>query len=223
MFDSQASKCRFTEEPELDVAEVNAPALRGASVAVVRQGRRLRGAGAGLAFALLWGYAGPATALPGQTIPAFKAWAAGQKLLAGLAPHKDELSGRPAFELQTTDRGISWRFSATSDGTTIRRESLAVGQVGKAPGTEPIRHDGHGYGFTFFATLYGRGVAADFQAAPLVASVKDPTNGRVTRYYRGHRYGYAETGGLVLETLAAFKSDLAQAQRCAKAPQSCSE
>jgi hypothetical protein len=177
----------------------------------------------GLALALIFTATGPASALPGQSIPAFKAWAAQRKLLAGLVTQRDELSGMPAFLVATSDHGISWRFIATSDGKTIRRESLAVGQVGKAPGTEPVRHDGKGYGFTFFSSLYGSSVAADYRAAKLVADVKDPTNGRVTHYYRGSRYGYAESGSLVVETQAMFRADLALAQRCAKSPNDCSE
>jgi hypothetical protein len=174
-------------------------------------------------LALVFTAAGPASALPGQSIGAFKAWAAERKLLAGLVTQRDELSGMPAFLLASSDHGISWRFIATSDGKTIRRESLAVSQAGKAPETEPIRHDGKGYGFTFFSSLYGNGVAADYHAAKLVAAVKDPTNGVVTHYYRGARYGYAESGSLVVETQAVFRADVALAQRCAKTPKDCSE
>ncbi len=176
-----------------------------------------------LMFALAFTAAGPASALPGQSIHAFKAWAAQRKLLAGLVTQRDELSGMPAFAVAGSDHGISWRFIATSDGKTIRRESLAVSQVGKQAGTEPIRHDGTGYGFTFFSSLYGNGVAADYRSASLAASVKDPTNGRVTHYYRGTRYGYAESGSLVVETLAMFRADMALAQRCAKTPEDCNE
>jgi hypothetical protein len=178
---------------------------------------------AALALAGVCGLAAPASALPGQSILAFKAWAAHRKLLAGLVPQRDELSGKTAFALSASDHGISWRFFATSDGTTIRRELLSVSGLGKAPGTEPIRQDGQGYGFTFLSSLYGKDVAADYRAARLVAAVKDPTNGRVTHYYRGRRYGYAETGPLALETFATFDADLALARRCAKTPQDCSE
>jgi hypothetical protein len=178
---------------------------------------------ASLALALIFSAAGPASALPGQSIPAFKAWAAERKLLGGVVTQRDELSGLPAFLVASSDHGISWRFIATSDGKTIRRESIALSQVGKQPGTEPIRHDGKGYGFTFFSSLYGSGVAADYRAAKSVADVKDPTNGTVTHYYRGSRYGYAESGSLVVETQAMFRADVALAQRSAKSPKDCSE
>jgi hypothetical protein len=169
------------------------------------------------------GLAGPAAALPGQSLSAFTSWAANKTVLAGISRYTGELSGRPAFRLLTADHGIAWQFIALSTGSTIRSEYLGVSQVGKAPGSQPIRHDGRGYGFAFFASLYGRDVAGDYRAARLVATIKDPTNGQVTRYYRGRRYGYAEANGLSLKTFAAFATDLALARRCAKSPQDCNE
>jgi hypothetical protein len=164
-----------------------------------------------------------ALALPGQSIAAFKSWASGKKLLAGIRSQPDEMSGDPAFVLTTADRGIAWRFYATTDGKAIERETIAVSTVGGEPGSAPIRHDGKGYGFTFFASLYGASVAADFRAAHSVGSVKDPTNGQATQYYVGNRYGYTVAKSVTVETLFAVKSDMALAQRCAKAPQNCTE
>lgn len=59
-----------------------------------------------LMFALAFAAAGPASALPGQSIHAFKAWAAQRKLLAGLVTQRDELSGMPAFAVAGSDHGI---------------------------------------------------------------------------------------------------------------------
>jgi hypothetical protein len=165
----------------------------------------------------------PASALPGQTLQQFHAWASSRKLLAGVAQRKDEMSGDPAFGLETSDHGISWTFYATTDGSRIRRESLSVGNPGKAPGSAAIHHDGSGYGYTFFASLYGQAVAHDFRTAKRVASIRDRSNGTVTEFYRGQRYGYSTNGGVIVETLSAFATDLAQAQRCAKSPEECSE
>ncbi|MEO7202544.1 MAG: hypothetical protein ABI431_06915 [Candidatus Tumulicola sp.] len=165
----------------------------------------------------------PANALPGQTLQQFHAWASTRKLLAGIAQRRDEMSGDPAFALETSDRGIAWTFYATTDGTHIRRESLSVGNPGKPPGSAAIRHDGNGYGYTFFATLYGQAVAHDFLAAKRVASIRDRSDGTVTEFYRGKRYGYSTSGGIVVETISAFGVDLAQAQLCAKSPEQCSE
>ncbi|MBV9439227.1 MAG: hypothetical protein JOZ24_04465 [Candidatus Eremiobacteraeota bacterium] len=165
----------------------------------------------------------PSLALPGQTLQQFRTWSAGRKLLAGIAPKNDELSGKRAFALMTADHGIAWRFYASSNGATIQRELLSVSQPGKEPGTEPIRHSGEGYGFQFFTAVYGNGIAADFHSARIVGSVKDPTNGQVTRYYVGARYGYAETRSVTVETLSQLKQDMALAKRCAASPQSCSE
>jgi hypothetical protein len=165
----------------------------------------------------------PASALPGQTLQQFNAWASTRKLLAGIAPRRDEMSGDPAFALETSDHGIAWTFYATTDGSHVRRESLSVGNPGKAPGSAAIHHDGSGYGYTFFASLYEQVVAHDFLAAKRVASIRDRTNGTVTEYYRGRRYGYSTNGGIVVETLPAFGVDLAQAQLCAKSPDQCSE
>jgi hypothetical protein len=166
--------------------------------------------------------ASPASAIPGQSIATFKSWAAHERVLSGIKPVKDELSGWPAFQLLSGDHGITWRFYALSDGSTMRRESLSVSAVGKEPGTASIRHDGNGYGFVFFSALYGSDVANDFRHAALSATFKG-ANGATTRYYLGRRFGYVEAAGLVLETPAAFKIELAQAQRCAKKPNECSE
>jgi hypothetical protein len=186
--------------------------------------RRVRGFAAVFALACIAMEAVPARALPGQSIAVFKTWAAGKKLLAGLTPGRDELSARPSFTLLTSDHGIAWRFDARTDGTAIVHESLAVGDVGKAPGTAQIRHDGSGYGFAFLQSLYGRAVAADYKEAHLVATVVDPTNRLATRFFRGARYGYETTNGtLVLATQTALQRDIALARRCAKSPSSCSE
>jgi hypothetical protein len=165
----------------------------------------------------------PASALPGQTLQQFHAWASSRKLLAGIAQRKDEMSGDPAFGLETSDHGISWTFYATTDGSRIRRESLSVGNPGKAPGSAAIHHDGTGYGYTFFASLYGQAVAHDFRTAKRVALIRDRSSGTVTEFYRGQRYGYSTNGGVIVETLSAFATDLAQALRCAKSPEECSE
>jgi hypothetical protein len=178
---------------------------------------------AGIAGLAALSVALPARALPGQSLAAFKTWAAGNKLLAGLTLGKDELSGLPAFRLSTASHGIAWRFDVRTDGRNVLAEVLAVGQVGKEPGTEPIRHDGRGYGFRFFSSLFGPAVAADFRASRAVASVKDPTNANVTTYYRGVRYGYVSAGTVALETPSAFASDVALAKRCSKTPQDCTE
>jgi hypothetical protein len=163
-------------------------------------------------------------ALPGQSIVQFKTWAGAKKLLAGIVPVKDELSGATAFRVQTTDHGITWRFYASGNGTTIERESVSVSQIGKEPGSDPIRHDGEGYGFQFFKALYGSDIAADFRSAHSIAAVKDLANGQITQYFAGRHFGYALTGGSVtVETLAALQKDRALAKRCAASPQSCSE
>jgi len=165
----------------------------------------------------------PAAAVPGQTLSQFVAWAKTRPLLAGIDRRRNELSGFPAFSVDTSDHGISWRFYATSDGATIRRETLAVGDPGKAPGSAAILHEGSGYGYAFFASLYGPMVAHDFLGAKQIAAIVDPTNKTVTRFYTGKRFGYSTSGSIVVETHAAFDIDMAQAQKCARSPQDCSE
>ena len=180
--------------------------------------------GACVAVAFVVAAQSAAAALPGQSIAAFKAWAAQKKVLAGIVSVRDELSGQPSFNVLTGDHGITWRFAAQIDGKSVVREYLAVSAVGKEPGTAPIAHDGAGYGFTFFSALYGPAVAADFKAAKLVATVVDPTNRTASRYYRGARFGFTITRGtLAVATHAVFARDVALAQRCAKSPHSCSE
>jgi hypothetical protein len=164
-----------------------------------------------------------AQALPGQTFHEFRAWASQKVLLAGIAQHPDEMTGEPAFSVDTSDHGIAWIFYASTDGTHVRRESLAVGNPGKAVGSATIRHDGTGYGFAFFASLYGQAIAHDFRASKQVAEIRDPADGVVMRYYLGSRYGYIARGGIVVETPKAFQVDLTQARRCARSPQDCSE
>ena len=165
-----------------------------------------------------------AFALPGQTIAAFTAWSAHQPLLRGIKRTTDEMSGWPSFSLTTADHGIAWSFDAHTDRRTIVSEGLGVSTAGGAPGTEPIRHDGAGYGFTFFRNLFGAAIANDYHSAPSVASFKDPTNGSVTTFYRGKRYGYSLANGyLTLETFLAFDRDIALMRKCTAKPDTCSE
>jgi hypothetical protein len=178
---------------------------------------------AALALALALACIAPAAAIPGQTLAQFSAWAKTRTLLAGIERHRDELSGFPAFSVDTSDHGIAWRFYATSDGSTIRREMLAVGNPGKPTGSAAILHDGTGYGYQFFASLYGPAVAHDFLSAKQVAAIVDPSNKTVSRFFLGKRFGYSTSGSIVVESHAAFDIDLAQAKKCAKAPQNCSE
>jgi hypothetical protein len=178
---------------------------------------------ASTSLALVTFCAVPAAAIPSQSLSQFDAWAKTRPLLAGIARRRDELSGFPAFSVDTSDHGIAWRFDATSDGVTIRREMLAVGSVGKPPGSAAILHDGSGYGYVFFASLYGPAVAHDFLAAKQTAAIVDPANKTVSRFFLGKRFGYSTSGGIVVETHAAFQIDLAQAKKCARAPQDCSE
>jgi hypothetical protein len=177
-----------------------------------------------IALALVVAAPSAAAAFPGLSLSDFKDWAAQKKVLAGMVRVRDELSGQPSFRLLTSDHGIAWRFTAQSDGKQIVREYLAVSAVGKEPGTAPIAHDGAGYGFTFFKALYGSGTASDFKAARLVATVLDRSDNTSSRYYRGALFGYTATRGtLTIATLPVFARDVALAQRCAKAPDSCSE
>ena len=165
-----------------------------------------------------------ASALPGQTLAAFAVWSAHQPLLRGLKRSTDEMSGWPSFSLLTADHGIAWRMDAHTDNRSIVSEGLGVSTAGGAPGTEPIRHDGAGYGFVFFRSLYGPAIANDYRDAPSVASFKDPSNGSVTTFYRGKRYGYSSANGfLTLETQLAFDRDLALMRRCTAKPQTCIE
>jgi hypothetical protein len=178
---------------------------------------------AALTLALALCCAAPASAIPGQTLSQFQAWAKTRTLLAGIERKRDELSGFPAFSVDTSDHGIAWRFYATSDGGTIRREMLAVGNPGKPPGSAAVSHDGNGYGYAFFASLYGPEIARDFEAAKQVASIVDPTNKTVGRFFVGKRFGYITNGSVVVEMHAAFQIDLAQAKKCARTPRNCSE
>ncbi|HEY3676299.1 MAG TPA: hypothetical protein VGK84_09930 [Candidatus Tumulicola sp.] len=165
----------------------------------------------------------PATAIPGQPLSQFAAWAKTRPLLAGMDRRRDELSGFPAFLVDTSDHGIAWRFYATSDGTTIRQETLAVGNPGKSVGSAAILHDGSGYGYAFFASLYGPIVAHDFLDAKQIAVIADPADKSVSRFYLGRHFGYSTSGGIVVETRAAFDIDLAQAKKCSRSPKDCSE
>ena len=165
-----------------------------------------------------------ASALPGQSIDGFKTWSAHQKLLRGIEQKTDEMSGWPRFELLTADHGISWNVTVQTDNINIRSEALGVSTAGGAPGSEPIRKDGSGYGFGFFRSLYGPAIAADYKAAKQVAFFKDPTNGTTATYYRGKLYGYDVTNGyLTLETMRAMTQDIAQMKRCAATPANCDE
>jgi hypothetical protein len=183
--------------------------------------RVLSGIAAAIVLAAFCGR--PAAAIPGQTLPQFGAWAKTRPLLAGIERRSDELSGFPAFSVDTSDHGIAWRFYATSDGLAIRREMLAVGNPGKPPGSATILHNGSGYGYAFFASLYGLAVARDFLDAKQVDAIVDPATKTVLGFYRGKRFGYSTGGSIVVETHAAFDTDLAQAKKCARSPQDCSE
>jgi hypothetical protein len=162
----------------------------------------------------------PAFATPGQSVPAFQQWAHEKTVLRGLAKTTEEMSGRPAYELTMSDRGVAWAFRATVVGTTIGRESLTVGSDGTATG-DAIRHDGSGYGYTFWKTLYGQSVAKDFRDSRSVFSTRDDRNHTTTTYYLGARFGYVSAGGLTLETHAEFATELAQARICSARPDRC--
>jgi hypothetical protein len=170
----------------------------------------------------------PASALPGQTLPAFRVWARGIVLLRGIQPYTDELSGQPAFQLTQSDHGINWHFTAWSLRGQIYQEYLGVGEGTGTPGSLRIRHDGTGYGFVFFKSLYGSGVASDFLAAKLVGTAVDrsvrPAN--TQSFYRGSRFGYelgTNGGGVSVVALFRLPGDLAQARRCDARPERCSE
>jgi hypothetical protein len=167
-----------------------------------------------------------ARALPGQTVVQFTTWAAQRPLLRGIQRGTDEMSGWPSFSLLTADHGVAWSVTVHADGTAIRAESLGVSDAGGAPGSEPVRHDGAGYGFTFFRSLYGNGnvIANDFRTAHLAASFTDPASKGTTQFYRGALYGYQTSSGYVtVETLRAFAQDLAEMRRCTARPGDCTE
>lgn len=168
-------------------------------------------------------FSSPARAVPGQTLKGFKTWAAAHRQLTGLISFGDDFTGEPSFRVAASDHGVSWEFVATSDGTTIVREFLSVGEAGKPAGTTPIRRDGKGYGSAFFAALYGNDMTRDFQTASLVASVKNAASGDVTRFYRGRHLGYETARGVTVETLPELYRRLSVAQHCARSPQTCGD
>ncbi len=164
------------------------------------------------------------SALPGQSIAQFNVWSAQRPLLRGLQRTTDEMSGWPSFTLITADHGIAWRFIAHTNRRSVVSESLAVSAVGGEPGTEPIRQDGSGYGFTFLTSFYSAAVADDYRGAGRVATFTDSATKAVTVYSRGRRYGYVSAGGsLSIETFAEFSADLAQMRICTAHPERCSE
>lgn len=174
--------------------------------------------------ALLFGSTVNAAALPGQTLAQFLTWSNGVHLLHGVARYTDELSGQPAFKLDTADHGIDWHFVAYSLQGRIYEESLRVGQ--DAGGALPVRHNGSGYGFTFFRSLYGPAVASDFRSSHLLGTVTDATSRPPTpeAFYRGSRFGYEVIGdGILVVDLARLVPDLRQARTCAAHPERCSE
>ncbi len=166
----------------------------------------------------------PAGALPAQSLAEFAAWSAHRPLLAGLERKSDELSGTPMFALTTADHGIAWSFDAHSNAGAITWEQLAVSRPGGKIGSEPIRHDGSGYGFVFFRALYGRTIADDFRTSRRVAAFTQPEQHAVKTFYRGNRYGYSTMSGFMrIETLPILATDIALERRCSAEPEACSE
>jgi hypothetical protein len=165
-----------------------------------------------------------AFALPGQSLAQFRGWTASRVPLRGLNAATDEMSGLPAFDLLTSDHGIVWHFHAATDGRTVRSEALGVGEGIAEPGTTPIRHDGVGYGFLFFRSLYGDAVASDFLTSQRVASVTDGRSRVSTSFYRGKRFGYEVAAGTItIASRSRVDADLALARKCNAAPDSCNE
>jgi hypothetical protein len=164
--------------------------------------------------------ASPARAVPAQSVAAFTAWSQSKPVLRGLKKSIDEMSARPAYNLTMSDHGIAWTFDAIVSAGTIAREALTVGSDGTATG-DAIRHDGSGYGYTFWKSLYGSAVAADFRSSHAVFATRDSVNHTATTYYRGARFGYVSAGGLTIETPTEFAEDLAQARTCAAHPDRC--
>jgi hypothetical protein len=175
----------------------------------------------------LWSGALPARALPGQTTSQFLGWVKTiPNFNRGLQKETDELSGWPAYHVLSGDHGVTWDFRALTDGKgTIREERFMMASGPGNVGSEPIRQDGAGYGFTFFAAMMGKAVADDFRHAKLVAPFPNPKNASGTRFYRGVRYGWEDDGGRMIHlfTFPWFQTQIATAERCAKNPSSCSE
>jgi hypothetical protein len=171
--------------------------------------------------------AAPASALPGQTIAAFKSWTQSKSLVRNVEKKTAEMSGLPYFNVTNADHGIAWEFTANTDGKIVTDESLGVSEAGGDVGSAPIHHDGTGYGFTFFKSLYGAATAADFKSSKLVAKIIDKTDAKnVTYFWRGKTYGYSTaTNGKYLSvySLSSFAKTLALAQRCNAHPNDCSE
>ena len=183
--------------------------------------RRVRYVPAVIAFAACCATATPAGAVPGQTISSFRTWSGQQKLLRGLTSTHDEMSGLPAFALTMSDHGIAWTFRALTDGKAVRSESLSVGSGGTDTGNA-IRHDGSGYGFTFWSRVYGPAIAHDFRTSRAVFASTDAVNHEKIAYFRGSRFGYvAANGELRVETLVAFAQEVATARVCAVHPDRC--
>jgi hypothetical protein len=161
-----------------------------------------------------------ASAVPGQTIPQFTAWAAQRPALRFISRTRDVMSGLPAFHVVTTK--IS--YFARTDGRRILLENVGVGAGRGEPGTALIRRDGTGEGFAFLRDLYGPAIANDYRTARRVASATYAQNGSTTTFYRGTMYGYSVSGGFVsLETFAELQRDIVRTRRCFANPHDCHE
>jgi hypothetical protein len=166
----------------------------------------------------------PARALPGQTSAQFRAWAGKIVEFRNIEHGTDELSGWPDYHILSADHGVAWDFRALEDGRGAIREERFSMTVGPGDiGNTPVRHDGTGYGYTFFSTVMGSAVASDFRHAKLVAPF--PKKPGDPRYYRGAKYGWIDYGGkmLALDTPKWFDTAIATAEHCAQPGVRCSE
>jgi hypothetical protein len=168
--------------------------------------------GAAIAAAVTYtAFPARASALPGQTIAQFTAWAAQRPQLRQMQRISDVLSGFPAFRLVT----LSLSFVVRTDGRRVVFENLGVGEGHDEPGTQLIRRDGTGYGYAYLRSLYGPVVAGDYRTARRVAAFTFPPHDATIAFYRGKLYGYSVSGAFVtLETFAALALDIEQNRRC---------
>ena len=128
-----------------------------------------------------------ASAMAGQTVAQFTAWAKANPALHGLTKETNQMDGTPYYKATFTAGSAGSHFTANiGANSTVIDETLALDTLNESYDISKHVHTAS----LMLSTVYGRSVAADFNAAPKVGSWVLFGEHLSTVLYRGKLYGY---------------------------------
>jgi hypothetical protein len=134
-----------------------------------------------------------ATAMPGQSVAQFTAWANASPALHGLTKKTGDMSGLPYYVATFHAGATAGNFLANFDESgKVQDESVAVDTGQKY---DILKHLDEAS--AMLTTVYGAAAAADFKAAAKVGSWTLYQQPQATALYRGKLWGYELAFGWV--------------------------